>query len=82
MSGGRLENFSEFMFREWSEQMEGDSPAFSRIVYDMGDLLHIYDYWRSGDMDEEDFLEVWGKFCKKWNINEPDNLEEKVWNEL
>jgi hypothetical protein len=78
MSGGELENFYEYMFYEWSEKIKADAPVFSRIIHDLGDVLHKYDYWISGDVSKEDFLRAWAEFCKKWSIEEPNDLEGSV----
>jgi len=78
MSGGTLDYFYLYLFEEWYEKIKADSPVFSKMVYDLGYMLKGYDYWISGDTSEEDFLSAWERFCKKWSIKEPDNLEESI----
>ena len=56
MSGGELEYFHWSAFGYMSEVIKADSPVFSRIVHDLGDVLLKYDYWISGDTNEEGSL--------------------------
>ena len=71
MSGGYFE------YHDFTLKTEifgfGDSPRnaledqeISELVWEVFDLLHAYDYYRSGDTSEAAYREALRKFKKKW----------------
>lgn len=43
-----------------------EDPEISELVWDVLDLIHDYDWYRSGDTCEETYLESKRAFKKKW----------------
>ncbi|MFA6804170.1 MAG: hypothetical protein WCR24_06775 [Candidatus Methanomethylophilaceae archaeon] len=78
MSGGYLEDYYEYVFEDYFNTIKEDSPVFARMVYDLGDVLHKYDFWKAGDVSEKEFLNAWDEFCKKWDVKEPKDLDKRV----
>ena len=49
MSGGHFD-YADSMLYEWSQQVRRDgNPLLADLLHDLGDLLHEYDWWKSGD---------------------------------
>ena len=71
MSGGLFE------YKDSSAQNEifhfADEPTnvfedieISRLVWDVFELIHDFDWYKSGDTDESDWLKSKAEFKKKW----------------
>lgn len=77
MSGGRF-NYFYSQLNELLGDMEYDYDLNKRIklsaeerilkklLIDLSSLLYDYEWWRSGDTLEEDFVKSFNKFQKKW----------------
>ena len=49
MSGGHFDYMDRRLY-EWSSQVRMDgNPLLADLLHDLGDLLHEYDWWKSGD---------------------------------
>ena len=71
MSGGHFEYIDSrlkdemFGWRDtWHNVME--DREISELVWDVLNLIHDYDWYRSGDTGEETYLKAKDKFKKKW----------------
>ena len=57
-----------------------EDREISNIVYDVLTLLHVFDYYKSGDTGEENYLIAKDKFKKKWLRNK--NYSEQILQEI
>ena len=57
-----------------------EDMEISNIVYDVLTLLHVFDYYKSGDTGEENYLIAKDKFKKKWLRNK--NYSEQILQEI
>lgn len=61
-----------------------EDQEISNMIYEIFELLRTFDYYKSGDYDKTDYLEVKRKFKEKWLHNtDPlertrDIIEEKI----
>lgn len=74
MSGGRFDYIDSRLKYEifnWSDRYSNvfEDREISELVWDVLDLIHDYDWYASGDTDEEDYLKAKSKFKKKWFSN-------------
>ena len=53
-----------------------EDREISNLVYDVLTLLHVFDYYKSGDTGEESYLTSKDKFKKKWLHNK--NYQKEV----
>ena len=66
MSGGHFDYMDRRLY-EWSSQVRMDgNPLLADLLHDLGDLLHEYDWWKSGDTGREKWLNAWDAWKKKW----------------
>ena len=66
MSGGHFD-YADSRIYDWSAQVRRDgNPLFADLLYDIGGLLHAYDWWKSGDTGREEWLEAWKGWQEKW----------------
>lgn len=73
MSGGHFEYQDSSLKYEifgYDDGVRRTNPLedieISDLVYDVLDLLHDFDWYKSGDTCEEDYLKAKNKFKKKW----------------
>lgn len=71
MSGGHFEYKDSSLRYEifgWGDKWYNalEDREISELVWDVLDLIHDYDWYRSGDTREETYLESKAKFKKKW----------------
>lgn len=80
MSGGHFDYFYGKLLNfvdEISWCGEGEIPRdllpeekeLKKLCKDLADVLHDYEWWRSGDYGKEDFLKAYAKFKKKLKCN-------------
>ena len=66
MSGGHFD-YADSRLYEWSQQVLHDgNPLLAELLHDIGDLLHEYDWWMSGDTGRERWLKAWTGWQRKW----------------
>ena len=53
-----------------------EDREISNLVFDVLTLLHVFDYYKSGDTGEENYLTAKDKFKKKWLHNK--NYQKEV----
>ena len=74
MSGGRFD-YEDSRLYDWSRQVRDDGNLLlADLLHDLGDLLHEYDLWKSGDTDRDDWLKAWADWQKKWMTGNPTEL--------
>lgn len=71
MSGGHFEYIDSRLKDEmfgWSDTWHNvmEDREISELVWDVLNLIHAFDWYRSGDNGEEDYLKAKDKFKKKW----------------
>ncbi len=71
MSGGffdyedvKLFEFADKLFKD----AEPEEKQLSQILKDLGDVLHSYDWYRSGDSSKESFIKKYAEFIHKYQI--------------
>lgn len=73
MSGGHFNykdstlKYEIFGYDEYSNVFE--DREISELVWDIFELIHDFDWYRSGDTSEDDYLKAKDKFKKKWFSN-------------
>jgi hypothetical protein len=55
-----------------------EDKVISELVWDVFELLHAYDWYRSGDTCKEDYDRVRAKFKKKWLKDDPERTKRIV----
>ena len=66
MSGGHFD-YADSRLYEWSAKVRRDgNPLLADLLHDIGDLLHEYDWWQSGDTGREEWLGAWNGWQEKW----------------
>ncbi len=76
MSGGKFD-YKDLALREeifgYSEKFSNvfEDREISKLVWDVLDLIHEFDWYTSGDTSEERYLEAKDKFKKKWLQSDP-----------
>ena len=80
MSGGHF----EYKDSELKSEMFGwtDTPSnvledreLSELTWDLLDVIHVYDWYKSGDTCKETYLKEKDKFKKKWLSNRGVNVK-------
>ena len=77
MSGGRFDYFylrlNEFIMDiEYDYdlnkkiKLSTEERELKRLLIDLSSLFHDYEWWKSGDDSEEDFIKSFNKFKRKW----------------
>ena len=68
MSGGALtdDRYDLSRLDDWSDKVERENPLLAELMRDLGKLLHVYDYYMSGDKGEESVSRAWEVFHTKW----------------
>lgn len=71
MSGGFF-NYEETKLIEFAEMIyqkkEIEEKQLSQILKDLANVLHEYDYYKSGDTDKAQFIKSFANFLHKYNI--------------
>lgn len=76
MSGGHW-NYMDMSLRnemfDYADDVRTTNPLedaeISQIVFELFDLMHNFDWYKSGDTEEETYLEAKKKFKDKWLRN-------------
>lgn len=83
MSGGRFNHADSQLKSEIFGG--GDKPCnvfedreISELVWDVLDLIHEFDYYKSGDSDRNDYCEAKRKFKAKWLKPDTDRCKRIV----
>ena len=77
MSGGRFDYFysklNEFIANiEYDYdlnkkiKLSTEERKLRKLLIDLSSLSHDYEWWKSGDNSEEDFIKSFNKFKRKW----------------
>ena len=76
MSGGRFDYFYlklnalitdiEYDYDLNKIKLSTEERELKRLLIDFSSLLHDYEWWKSGDDSEEDFIKSFNKFKRKW----------------
>ena len=71
MSGGHFEYLDSRLKDEifgYEDKVKNvfEDREISELVFDVLDLIHEFDWYYSGDMGKETYLEAKAKFKKKW----------------
>lgn len=74
MSGGHFDYVDSRLKSEifgWTDRAHDvfEDREISELVWDVLDLIHEYDWYKSGDNCEEKYLKAKAKFKKKWFSN-------------
>ena len=74
MSGGRFDYKDISLKSEiygWTDELSNvfEDSEISELVWDVLDLIHDFDLYKSDDTGKEDYLEAKAKFKKKWFSN-------------
>jgi hypothetical protein len=74
MSGGYFEYMDSQLKSEifgWDDQFHNvfEDREISELVWDVLDLIHDYDWYKSGDTCKETYLKSKAEFKKKWMSN-------------
>lgn len=79
MSGGHF-NYQDSSLKSemfgWGDKRYSDpmeDVELSQMVYELLDLLHDLDWYKSGDTGDENYLEAKAKFKNKWLRNKNYN---------
>ena len=88
MSGGRFDYLDLSLKNEifgWSEKCCNvlEDVELSELVWDVLDLLHDYDWYISGDTEEDTWLKAKSEFKKKWfGVERKDIIKRTIDNSL
>jgi hypothetical protein len=77
MSGGRFDYFYSKLNELLADieydydlnkkiKLSTEERILKRLLTDLSSLLHDYEWWKSGDIDEKDFIKSFNKFKRKW----------------
>lgn len=73
MSGGRFEyvdmTAKNMIFPEGKCTNVFEDREISELAWDMFNLIHTFDWYKSGDTDKQSYLEAKVKFKRKWLDN-------------
>lgn len=74
MSGGRFDYYDRTLKNEifgWGDKWSNvfEDREISELVWDVLNLIHIFDYYESGDSSREKYLNAKTEFKKKWLSN-------------
>lgn len=83
MSGGRFNYIDSQLKSEifgWSDKPRNvfEDKEISQLVWDVLDLIHEYDWYKSGDTCARDYLESKKKFKDKWLKNDVERCKRIV----
>lgn len=87
MSGGRFD-YKDLALREeifgYDDKFSNvfEDREISKLVWDVLDLIHEFDWYSSGDTSEKQYLEAKDKFKKKWLESVPEEMVKKIINEV
>lgn len=75
MSGGRFCYVDSQLKHEifgWSDKPRNvfEDREISELVWDVLDLIHEFDWYKSGDTGEDDYLKAKKEFKEKWLAND------------
>lgn len=74
MSGGRFEYIDSRLKDEifgWTDTPSNvfEDREISELVWDILNLIHDFDWYKSGDTDKETYLKAKAEFKKRWMSN-------------
>ena len=79
MSGGYFEytdiTASSTIFNNDRPVNVFEDREISELVWDMFDLIHKFDWYKSGDTDKESYIEAKTSFKKKWFGKRPEMVK-------
>lgn len=83
MSGGHFEYKDSSLKMEmfgWSDRPHNvlEDRELSELTWDLLDVIHAYDWYKSGDTCKETYLKEKEKFKKKWFSNRGVNVRRIV----
>ena len=83
MSGGHFEYKDSSLKMEmfgWSDRPHNvlEDRELSELAWDLLDIIHAYDWYKSGDTCKETYLKEKEKFKKKWFSNRGVNVRRIV----
>ena len=83
MSGGHFEYKDSSLKREmfgWTDRPHNvlEDRELSELAWDLLDVIHDYDWYKSGDTCKETYLKAKEKFKKKWLSNRGVNVRRIV----
>lgn len=84
MSGGRFDYYNDITKSEIFGYTDKPKNVFedieiSELVWDVLDLIHEFDWYKSGDTSEEDYLKSKIAFKKKWlNISRDERFKRTI----
>ena len=68
MSGGFFD-YEDRKLYVWANKIYNPSTKeekeLAQILRDIAEVLNAYDWWKSGDTSEEEFLRLWKEFKQK-----------------
>ena len=77
MSGGRFDYFYSKLNELIADieydydlnkkiKLSTEERKLRKLLIDLSSLSHDYEWWKSGDNSEEDFIKSFNKFKRKW----------------
>jgi len=77
MSGGRFDYFYSKLNELIADieydydlnkkiKLSTEERELKRLLIDLSSLFHDYEWWRSGDYSDDDFIKSFNKFKRKW----------------
>lgn len=83
MSGGRFD-YKDFALKDeifgYGDKCTNvfEDKEISQLVWDILDLIHEFDWYKSGDTDEKDYLKAKIEFKNKWLSNNQDERAKEI----
>ena len=74
MSGGHFDYVDKKLYNRSEQVRQDGNPLLAELLHDLGDLLHEYDWWISGDTGRERWLEAWTNWQNKWMNGDSSEL--------
>ena len=83
MSGGHFEYKDSSLKNEmfgWADKPHNvlEDRELSELTWDLLEVIHEYDWYKSGDTGKETYLKAKDKFKKKWLSNRGSNVRRIV----
>lgn len=83
MSGGLYDYHDTYLKSEifgWEKEKGNvfEDIEITELIYDVFELIHSFDWYKSGDTDREDYLEAKALFKAKWFTDPNERVQEIV----
>lgn len=80
MSGGRFDYLDSRLKSEifgWADKPRNvfEDKEVSQLIWDVFELIHAYDWYKSDDTSEQDYLEEKKRFKDKWLREDSDRCK-------